>query len=121
MKILSLFVGLFFFSLTSTANADCSLSLKKISIPTKVTSTSPYTVSLSFNTKGSPRLVTSNFWWNKQGPFSKAVKSEDGKIIVELRTRNPGTYKLSAQVIYRCVGLKRHETNIISENLVVVK
>ncbi len=100
--------------------AECSLELKKLSLPKAVTAGEPYTVSVSTKVSGNPKILKGHFWWNKEGPFKFDVVSTQSQISTKLRTGNPNTYTLSVAIQYRC-GFSTKMSNGVAAKLVVKK
>ena len=116
----ALSIGLLQFSSSMAIAAECSIELKKLSVPKQVTAGEVYDVSVNTKISGNPKTLKGHFWWNKEGPFKFDVVSAQSQISAKLRTGNPNTYTLTVAVQYRC-GFSRKISNPVAAQLVVKK
>lgn len=108
-----------------TGPQSTGFSVQKLEIASPVSTTSAYKATMYCRGLDTVDILMGYFFWDNEGPFEYGIAKielQKGEIIFNLRTRNPGTYRINGYVSYRDKSTgKSRRSNTVSAGSVTAR
>lgn len=125
LLLVVVFGALFLGCATTSETGTSGFSVRKLTIPETVSTESPYPAVMHCVGLEEVDILQGHFFWNGEGPYAfepTGVDPLSGEVVFTLRTRNPGTYRITGYLSYQDKATaKVRKTKPVSAGLVIAK